>query len=182
MFLIIFLLIIVVVGFFISKYNVLVHLKALVDEAWSGIDVQLKRRYDLIPNLVETVKGYASHEKSVFENIARLRSAAINSKDIEGKVNAEAGLSQALRTLFAVSENYPGLKSNENFLLLQQDLNTVEHELQLARRYYNGTVRDYNSNIRTFPINIVASILGFRHSPYFEVATSEERENPKVKF
>lgn len=181
-FFIIFALILLIAWSFISKYNSLIHLKSLLDEAWSGIDVQLKRRYDLIPNLVESVKGYATHEKSVLENVAKLRSAAIKAPDIESKLHAEAGLSQALRTLFAVAENYPDLKANENFLMLQKDLSLVEHELQLARRYYNGTVRDYNFKVQSFPTNLVASIAGFKTAPYFEVSTSQERENPKVKF
>ncbi|CDK30127.1 Uncharacterized conserved protein [Candidatus Babela massiliensis] len=164
------------------KYNKLVHLKALLDEAWSGIDVQLKRRSDLIPNLVETVKGYSTHEKSVFENVAKFRSAAINSRNIEEKINAEAGLSRALRSLFAVAESYPELKANQNFLSLQGELSSIENELQLARRYYNGTARNYNTVVRKFPDNIVASLTGFKVAPYFEVTTTEERENPKVKF
>jgi len=175
--------IILIMGFFfISKYNMLTHLKALLDEAWSGIDIQLKRRYDLIPNLVEVVKGYATHEKFVFENVAKLRSSSINSTTIESKMHAEAGLSQALRTLFAVAESYPELKANENFLALQKDLNNIEHELQLARRYYNGTARDYNIKVQAFPSNIIASLFGFKKAPYFEIAIVEERENPKIKF
>lgn len=167
--------------YFISKYNSLTHLKALLDESWSGIDIQLKRRYDLIPNLVETVKGYTSHEKSVLENITKLRSAAINSTNLESKLEAEAGLSQSLKTLFAVAENYPELKANENFLMLQKDLSNIEHDLQLARRYYNGTARNYNIKVQSFPTNIIASIAGFKKALYFEISTSQ-RENPKVNF
>ena len=166
----------------IYKYNNLIHLKALLDEAWSGIDIQLKRRYDLIPNLVETVKGYSTHEKTVLENITKYRSAAINSKSVEEKANAEASLTQSLKTLFAVAENYPELKANTNFLDLQKELSNIEHEIQLSRRYYNGTARNYNSTLQSFPTNIVARLLGFTKVQYFELNNNEERENPKVKF
>lgn len=173
---------IVVIYFFISKYNSLTHLKALLDEAWSGIDIQLKRRYDLIPNLVETVKGYMTHEKSVLENVTKLRTTAINSSNLESKLEAESGLSQSLKTLFAVAENYPELKANENFLMLQKDLSSIEHDLQLARRYYNGAARNYNVKVQSFPTNIIAYISGFKKALYFEVSTTQERENPKVNF
>lgn len=167
---------------FMGGYNQLVKLKALVSEAWSGIDVQLKRRYDLIPNLVETVKGYAGHEKSVFENVTKMRSAAMNATDIEQKAQAEQGLTGALKTLFAVAENYPELKANQNFLSLQQDLNKVEHDIQLARRYYNGAARNYNVVVQSFPTNIIAGLTGFTKVDYFVVDTAEERQAPKVKF
>ena len=166
----------------ISGYNRLVHLKALVDEGWSGIDVQLKRRYDLIPNLVETVKGYSIHEKSIFTDIAKMRAASMNAGSVEEKAAAESGLTQALRTLFAVVENYPDLKANQNFLKLQDDLSGIEHELQLARRYYNGTARQYNVVVQSFPTSIIAGITGFQRAAYFEITQAAERENPKVSF
>jgi LemA protein len=173
----------VLVGlWFVGAYNQLVKLKALVQEAWSGIDVQLKRRYDLVPNLVQTVKGYAGHEKSVFENVAKMRSQAMNAQGVEHKAEAEQGLTGALKSLFAVAENYPELKANENFLQLQKDLNAIEHEIQLSRRYYNGTVRNYNIVVQSFPTNIVAGMFGFAKRPYFELDDSQERSNPDVSF
>ena len=173
----------VIIGlWFISGYNRLVHLKALVDEGWSGIDVQLKRRYDLIPNLVATVKQYSIHEKGVFEEVTRMRSVAMNATGVQEKSQAEAGLTQALKTLFAVAENYPDLKANENFLALQKELSVIEHEIQLSRRYYNGTARNYNIGVQTFPTSIIASVAGFHRAPYFELTTAAEREAPKVQF
>jgi LemA protein len=166
----------------IGSYNGLVRLRALLNEAWSGIDVQLKRRYDLIPNLVATVQGYSFHEKSILEEIARMRAASLGATGIQEKALAENGLMQTLRTLFAVAENYPQLKANENFLTLQKELSVVEQEVQLARRYYNGTARNYNITIATFPSSIIASTFHFDKAPYFEIATSEERDVPKVKF
>lgn len=166
----------------ISTFNSLVHLKALIDEAWSGIDVQLKRRYDLIPNLVATVKQYASHEKGIFDEIARMRAASMSATTIDQKADAEKGLTQALRTLFAVAENYPNLKANENFLALQKELSVLEHEIQLSRRYYNGAARNYNVRVQSFPSRIVASVGGFGSVPYFELAGADQRENPRVQF
>lgn len=175
--------VILLVGlWFISGYNRLVSLKALLSEAWSGIDVQLKRRYDLIPNLVATVKGYSIHEKSVLENVTQMRAASVGATSITEKARAEAGLSGALKTLFAVAENYPDLKANENFLSLQKDLGAIEQDLQLARRYYNGTVRNYNVMVQTFPSRIIASMGGFTIAPYFEVGSEGERQAPKVTF
>lgn len=167
---------------FASGFNRLVHLKALLDEAWSGIDVQLKRRYDLIPNLVSVVKQYSIHEKGIFEQIALARSASMNATGVEQKSHAEAGLTQALKTLFAVVENYPNLKANENFLSLQQDLNNIEQEIQLARRYYNGTARNYNIVVQRFPTNVIASLFNFQKADYFQISASGEREAPEVKF
>lgn len=176
------LLLAVVIGVFvIGLYNSLVRLKVLVDEAWSGIDVQLKKRYDLIPNLVNTVKGYASHEKGVFEKVTQLRSAAMSAGSIEEKVDLENQLTGTLKTLFAVAENYPELKADASFLNLQQQLSSIEDELEGARRYYNGTVREFNTKIVTFPNNIIAGILKFTQKPFFEAET-EARENVKVDF
>lgn len=174
--------IVVIVVWAIGTYNHLVRLKALLDEGWSGIDVQLKRRYDLIPNLVATVQGYSIHEKSILEDIARFRAASLNATGIEQKALAENGLTQALKTLFAVAENYPQLKANENFLHLQKELTKIEDEVQLSRRYYNGTARNYNVSVTTFPSHIVASTFNFNKVAYFELTNTHERDVPKVKF
>jgi len=166
----------------IGSYNFLVRLKALVDEAFSGIDVQYKRRSDLIPNLVETVKGYKIHEKEVLENIAKMRSLATTGGSVEQKAQAEAGLTGALKTLFAVSENYPELKANANFLALQKDLGQIETDLQLARRYYNGAARNYNMGIKIFPRNLIAQLFDYQTVAYFELTSQADREAPKVSF
>jgi LemA protein len=166
----------------IGAYNKFVHLKAMVDEAWSGIDVQLKRRYDLIPNLVSVVKGYSIHEKTILEDIARMRAASIGATTVQDKAQAEAGLTQTLKTLFAVAEQYPDLKANVNFVTLQKELSSVEQEVQLARRYYNGSARNYNVSVVTFPSRIIAGLYGFTKVPYFELSAPNEREVPNVKF
>lgn len=168
-------------GWVMSAYNRLVHNKALVDEGWSGIDVQLKRRYDLIPNLVATVKQYSLHEQQVLENVTKMRSVAMGAQTLEQKNEAEKGLTGALKTLFAVAENYPELKANENFMSLQKELSTLEHEIQLARRYYNGTVRNYNIVVRSFPGNVIANWYGFEPASYFQIS-QQESENPKIQF
>ncbi len=165
----------------IAIYNDLVRKRQMVEEAWSGIDVQLKRRHDLIPNLVETVKGYAKHERETLENVTRARARAMDARTPEERMKAEQDLSRALLNLFAVAEAYPDLKANENFLHLQKELSAIEDEIQLARRYYNATVREYNIAIQTFPRNIVASIFGFREYQYFEMEP-QEKEPPQVKF
>lgn len=167
--------------FAIGLYNGLVKLKVLVDEAWSGIDVQLKRRYDLIPNLVETVKGYAKHEKSTFEKVTELRSKAMSTTDVAEKSKIENQLSATLKTLFAVAENYPELKANDNFRDLQATLSEIETEIQGARRYYNGAVRDFNTKIMVFPNSLIAGMLGFKAREFFE-ADEEEKKNVKVNF
>ncbi|MCX5922341.1 MAG: LemA family protein [Candidatus Dependentiae bacterium] len=164
-----------------GAYNGLVRLKALVDEGWSGIDVQLKRRYDLIPNLVAVVKQYSIHEKEVLENVTRMRASAMSAQTVSQKEGAEQGLTSALKTLFAVAENYPNLKANESFLQLQQQLVNLEHEIQLGRRYYNGAARNYNVSVASFPSNIIANMFGFAKAAYFEIL-SHERETPKVDF
>ncbi len=166
----------------IAIYNELVKKRQMVEEAWSGIDVQLKRRHDLIPNLVETVKGYAKHEKETLENVTKARARAMDARTPEEKMKAEQDLSRALLNLFAVAEAYPDLKANENFLHLQEELSKIEDEIQLARRYYNATVRDYNIAIQTFPKNIVANMFGFKKYEYFEIEEPEEKEPPQVKF
>ncbi len=165
----------------IAIYNDLVKKRQMVEEAWSGIDVQLKRRHDLIPNLVETVKGYAKHERETFENVTKARARALEAKTPEEKMKAEQDLSRALLSLFAVAEAYPELKANENFLHLQEELSAIEDEIQLARRYYNATVREYNIAIQTFPRNIVASMFGFKEYEYFDIEPEEEKP-PQVKF
>lgn len=174
-------LIVAVIGYFVTVYNGLVKLKVLVEEAWSGIDVQLKRRYDLIPNLVETVKGYAKHEKKLFEKVTQLRASAMKAEGADAKGKAEADLANTLKTVFAVAENYPELKSNENFMKLQDELSGIEDEVQSARRYYNGSVRDFNTKLQVFPTNLIAGMLGFKAREFFE-AGEEERKSVKVDF
>ena len=166
----------------VGVYNGLVRGKNLVAEAWSGIDVQLKRRHDLIPNLVETVKGYASHEKQIFEDVAKFRNAAIGAGNPRDAAAAEMGLSGALKNLFAVAEAYPDLKANTNFLQLQQELGNTENEIQCARRYYNGAAREMNVRVESFPSNIVAGMFHFAKVEYFEMENPAERAVPEVKF
>ena len=163
-------------------YNRLITLRNRVKEAWADIEVQLKRRYNLIPNLVETVKGYAQHEKEVFEKVTEARTKAISATSVEEKSEAEANLTAALKTLFAVAENYPQLRANENFLELQKELTDTEDKIQAARRFYNGNVRDYNTTLEKFPNNIIASIFKFSPEKYFEISSEEEKEVPKVNF
>ena len=169
--------------FLIGVYNGLIRLKNRTQEAWSDIDVQLKRRYDLIPNLVETVKGYASHEAQTFEKVVEARNAAMNqsSDDVEAKAKAENMLSGTLKSLFALAENYPELKANQNFLQLQDQLADTENKIQAARRFYNGNARDFNIKMEVFPNNIVAGMLGFKKFDFFE-ANEAEKENVKVQF
>jgi len=165
----------------VGIYNGLITLKNRVDEAWSDIDVQLKRRYDLIPNLINTVKGYASHEKEVFEKVTEARTRAMGAGNGQEKAEAENALSGTLKTLFAVSENYPELKANQNFLELQRELTDTEDKIQASRRFYNGNVRDFNIKIELFPNNIIAGMLNFAKREFFE-AKESEKENVKVEF
>ena len=175
--------ILVLFGFYgVGIYNRLVKLGTHVDEAWSGIEVQLKKRYNLIPNLVETVKGYASHEKETFENVTKARSQAQNATTVEGQQAAENQLNISLLNLFAVAEQYPELKANENFLDLQNQLSAIESDIEKSRRYYNGTTRDYNILIDSFPSNIIAKMTSFYKAAFFEIDVEAERENPQVKF
>ena len=162
----------------ILVYNGLVKARIRVDEAWSDINVQLKRRYDLIPNLVNTVKGYATHEKSVFEEVTKARTAAMGATGIEQKAHAENMLEGTLKSLFAVSEAYPDLKANENFKGLQDELTDTEDKIQASRRFYNGNVRDYNIKLQVFPTNLLAGMLGFTHRDFFEVENQAEVEKP----
>ena len=180
--LLIFLGILVVIAFvLIGMYNGLVQLRTRADSSWSDIDVQLKRRHDLIPNLVETVKGYAAHEKGTFEDIAKYRSMAMQATTPADKAAAENQLTGALKTLFAVSEAYPQLRASEEFTQLQGSLNQTEDSIQNSRRYYNAVVRDLNTRIQSFPTNILAGMFGFQQRQYFEAAATE-REPVAVKF
>lgn len=163
-------------------YNSLIVKRNRVDEAWSDINVQLKRRYDLIPNLVETVKGYAKHERELFEKVTQARSAAMAAGTPSEKAQAENMLSQTLKSLFAVSENYPDLKASQNFLQLQDELSDTENKIQAARRFYNGNVLDFNNAIQQFPTNIFASIFNFQRRDFFQLESAEEKQVPKASF
>ncbi|MEM8650527.1 MAG: LemA family protein [Pseudomonadota bacterium] len=165
-------------------YNGLVKARQMVREAWSGIDVQLKRRANLIPNLIETVKGYASHEKETLAEVTEMRSRAeaVPSGDVAGRAAAEGFLSQALGRLLAVAEDYPDLKANENFRDLQNSLEEMESEIQMARRYYNGSVRQLNTSVESFPSNLVANTFKFHQADYFELENEADRAVPKVDF
>lgn len=176
-------LIVVVVLWFVVVYNKFIRLKQRINEAWADIDVQLKRRYDLIPNLVSTVKGYMEHERGTFESITNARTQAMNADGVKEKEQAENMLSNTLKSLFAVAENYPDLKANTNFLELQRELSDTENKIQAARRFYNGNVRDYNTSRESVPSNIVAGMFNFEHREYFELEEeSVERENVNVSF
>lgn len=171
----------VIISWLIIIYNLFIRDRNLIKEAWSGIDVQLKRRHNLIPNLVASVKGYSQHEKSLLEDITQKRSEAVKFENIKDKAPAESDLSGMLKNLFAVVENYPDLKANENFLNLQNQLVEIEDQLQYARRYYNGAVRNYNTRVESFPTNIIANIFNFRQDNYFEITLATERAAPEVK-
>ncbi len=172
-----------VVGFYlIAAYNGLIRYKNRAKEAWSDIEVQLKRRYNLIPNLVNTVQGYASHEKNLLENVTRARTQAMGAQTMEEHSQSENMLSSTLKTLFAVSENYPDLKANANFLELQRELSDTENKIQAARRFYNSNVMALNTAIESFPKNIVAGIFGFKKEAFFKVDNEEEKAVPEVKF
>ena len=166
----------------VSIYNGLVRLKIQCDNAWSDIDVQLKRRYDLIPNLVETVKGYAGHEKGTLEGVIAARNSAMSAGGPADKAAAETALTGALRQVFALAEAYPQLRAVESFNQLQQTLNQIEDTIQNARRYYNAVVRDFNTKIAQFPSNIFANMFNFKPREFFEIGTPAEREVPKVSF
>ncbi len=166
----------------VSIYNGLVRRKNIVGEAWSGIEAQLKRRADLIPNLVETVKGYATHERTTFDELARLRSQGQGQADVASRGQTEAAITAAIGKVMAVAENYPELKASANFQSLQNDLANVEDQIQLARRYYNGAVRDLNVMIEQFPSNLVANNTGFKPAPFFQIDNDADRAVPKVSF
>src|SRR5436190_17284341 len=174
--------IVLVVFVLIVLYNSLAGLRVRADGAWSDIDVQLKRRHDLIPNLVETVKGYATHEKGTFENIAKYRSAAMSATTPADRAAAEGQLTGALRGLLAVAENYPQLRASEEFTALQSQLSQTEDTIQNSRRYYNAVVRDLNTKIQSFPTNILAGMFGLQTRQFFEVESAADRENVAVKF
>lgn len=170
-----------VLAWLITVFNGLIRLKNRVQEAFSDIDVQLKRRHDLIPNLVETVKGYAKHERELFEKVTKARTAAISAQGVAEKGQAENMLSQTLKSIFAVAENYPDLKASQNFLQLQDELSDTENKIQAARRFYNGQVRDFNTKTQLFPNNLIAGAMGFKDFEFFQPEASE-RKNVEVKF
>lgn len=173
----------VIIIWMVMMFNNFVTLKNRTKEAWADIDVQLKRRYDLIPNLVSAVKGYMTHEQGTFEKITQARSNAMNAQGVEEKAKTENMLSGALKSLFAVSENYPDLKANQNFLELQSELSDTENKIQAARRFYNGNVRDLNIKIESVPSNMIANLFKFKKREFFELdENSEAKENIKVNF
>lgn len=171
-----------IVLWLIAVYNKLIKLRNMKDEGWSGIDVQLKRRSDLIPNLLESVKGYMGHERGVLEKITELRNQSLQAGSIGDKIKAESALTQSLGRLFAVAENYPDLKASQNFMDLQSKLAEIEDQIQMARRYYNGTVRNLNVGIETFPNSIVANYFNFQKGEFFEIENEGDRAVPKIVF
>jgi len=174
--------VVVVFVMLVSIYNRLVSMRNEVKNAWSGIDVQLKRRYDLIPNLVETVKGYMAHEKTTLENVIKARQQAIDASGIKERGAAENMLTQTLRSLFAVTENYPNLKANQNVMELQGELTSTENKISFSRNNYNDWVTRFNVTVEKFPSNMVANMFGFMKAYFFEIADSNERQAPQVKF
>ena len=175
--------VVVLVIWFAGSYNVFVKLNTRTDEAWSVIDVQLKRRYDLIPNLVNTVKGYATHESEAFEKVTQARTQALQAGSIAEKGEAENMLAGALKSVFAIAEAYPDLKANQNFLSLQNELSDTENKIQAARRFYNGNVRDLDTKIGSFPSNLIANMFGFKHREFFDLGADEAARQPvEVKF
>ena len=179
---IVLIIIVLAVLYGVGVYNKLIRFRTLVDEAWSGINVQLKKRHDLIPNLMETVRGYATHERETFESVTRARTNAIQAHDVKTQEAAENQLSGALMRLMAISERYPELKANQNFLQLQEQLATIEGDIEKSRRYYNGAVRQKNIAIATFPSNMVANMFNFEKSLFFELESEAEKAVPQIKF
>ncbi|MFH1192454.1 MAG: LemA family protein [bacterium] len=173
---------VIIILWLVAIYNGLIKSKNRTEEAWSDIDVQLKRRYDLIPNLINTVKGYAKHESQLFERVTEARAQAINAGSTKDRATAENALSGTLKSLFAVAENYPELKANENFAKLQDELADTENKIQASRRFYNGNVRDFNIKLQVFPANMVANAIGFKGKEFFEITDGKERENVQVQF
>lgn len=165
----------------VALYNTLARQRVIVDEASSDIETFLKQRYDMIPNLVETVKGYAKHEREIFENVSKLRSQAMEAGSLEEKMKLDTEITKGISKIFAIAENYPQLRANENFIHLQSTLKDLEDNIQKSRRFYNGTVRDFNAKIVVFPNNLVAGLFGFKNLPFFE-ASEEEQKNVEVKF
>lgn len=178
---IILIILVLIVGFVISVYNGLVKSKMNVENAWSQIDVQLQRRYDLIPNFVETVKGYMSHEKETLEKITELRTSWANAKSVNDKINLDNEISSTLKTIMAVSENYPELKANENFMKLSEELTNTENKISFSRQFYNDTVTIYNTKLQAFPSNIIAGMFNFTRSELFKTDEAS-RQNVKVDF
>ena len=176
--------VVVIVFMMVAMYNSLVRLRNQVKNAWAQIDVQLKRRHDLIPNLVETVKGYMHHERETLESVTQARQQAVqlSGGSVADQAKAENALSQTLRSLFAVAENYPNLKANENFLALQEQLASTENKISFARQFYNDAVMSYNNKIETFPPNMIAGMFNFKQAESFELEDQVEREAPKVSF
>jgi LemA protein len=175
-------LVVVVLAWVAGAYNGLVRLRNQLENAWAQIDVQLKRRHDLIPNLVETVKGYATHERETFEKVIQARNMAVSAKTVGERAQAENVLTGALKSLFAVAEAYPELKANQNFLALQEELTSTENKISFSRQFYNDTVMTYNTRIQVFPTNFIANMFHFAPHDFFEVKVEEEREAPKVSF
>ncbi|OHA17418.1 MAG: hypothetical protein A3G52_02100 [Candidatus Taylorbacteria bacterium RIFCSPLOWO2_12_FULL_43_20] len=171
---------VIIVLWLVFSYNSFITLINRTKEAWADIDVQLKRRYDLIPNLVNTVKGYATHEREAFENVTRARSAAMGAQSVDDKAKNENMLTGALKSLFAVAEAYPDLKANQNFMELQRELSDTENKIQAARRFYNGNVRDLNTKIEVFPANIIANIFKFQKREFFELEEGEQAAKQPV--
>ncbi len=171
-----------VVIFVIATYNGLITLRTRAKEAWSDIDIQLKRRFNLIPNLVNTVKGYAKHESGVFEKVTKARSQAMQAGTLQEKAQSDNMLKDTLKSLFAVAEAYPDLKANHNFLELQRELSDTENKIEYSRRFYNSNVRDLNIKVQVFPANIVANMFGFKRMDMFEVKDASVRETPNVQF
>lgn len=183
MILIVLLVLVLVALWGVFTYNRLITLKNRTDESWSDIDVQLKRRYDLIPNIVNTVKGYAAHESGVFEKVTEARTRAMSADGTSrDRAEAENALSGTLKSLFAVAENYPDLKANQNFLELQKELSDTENKIQSARRFYNANVRDFNTQIESFPVNLVAPALGFTGRTFFELEEEAAKNPVEVSF
>jgi LemA protein len=174
--------VVVVALWIMGAYNRLVRLRNQLDNAWAQIDVQLKRRHDLIPNLVETVKGYAKHERGTLEAVIQARNLAVNAKTVTERAQAENVLTGALKSLFAVAEAYPDLKANQNFMALQEELTGTENKVAFSRQFYNDTAMTYNTQIEVFPTNVIANMFGFGRRDFFEVKAEPEREAPKVQF
>ena len=179
--LILLVIIVAIIAWFFGVYNYLINLKVRIGNAWSGIDVQLKRRHDLIPNLVEAVKGYMGYEKDTLERVIKARSQAVDASSLKDKAQAENFLTQTLRSLFAVVERYPDLKANQNVLKLQEELTSTENKIAFARQYYNDEVRLFNTQIQVVPSNFVAGLSGFTKKEFFEILDAAEKEPPKVQ-
>ncbi|NIA23000.1 MAG: LemA family protein [Proteobacteria bacterium] len=174
--------IVLIIMYIVGVYNTLVASRVRINNAWASIDVQLKRRYDLIPNLVNAVKGYMEHEKEIFIRVTQARSNAMNANGVAEKAKAEGALTNTLKSLFAVMENYPNIKANENMMQLQEELTSTENKISFARQHYNDVVAYYNTLIQKFPQNTIAGMFSFAKREFFKVESEEEREAPKVKF